>query len=140
MEGQRFAVLATQEGGLPYTNLVAFSFAESLTKLYFVTPRETAKFKNISGSPYVSLFIDNRANRDSDITSAVGISVTGVASILDDDMKEELLPGYIERHPYLEDFAWDPDNALVSVEVTRYTVVSRFTRVDLLDPRSHNGM
>ena len=136
MDGQRFAVLATQGAGVPYTNLVAYACSENLRKLYFVTPRDTSKFRNIIENPYVSLFIDNRANRGSDIASAVGISVTGAASGLDDDMKEDLLPLYLERHPYLADFAWAPENALVSVEVARYTIVRNFTQVDVVDPQA----
>lgn len=132
MEGQRIAVLATQEGGVPSTDLVAFAFADNLKYLLFVIPRETTKFRSIIANPYVSLFIDNRA---SDIVSVVGISVNGKASEIDDVMKEEYLQPYLERHPDLADFAWAQENALVSIDVSRYTIVRNFARADVIDPQ-----
>jgi nitroimidazol reductase NimA-like FMN-containing flavoprotein (pyridoxamine 5'-phosphate oxidase superfamily) len=136
MESQRFAVLATQGTGVPYTNLVAFSFADTLRYIYFITPSDSTKFRNMRANPYVSLFIDNRVNRGSDIVSAVGISATGIATALDDEMKEDLLGPFLERHPDLEEFAWAPENVLVSVGVTRYTVVRQFSQVEVIDPQA----
>ena len=135
MNKQRFAVLATQGDGVPYTNLVAFVCSDDLVTVVFMTPRDTSKFRNICRNPGVSLFIDNRSNSDTDIESAVGISVTGTASVLDDDVKYELLHKYLDRHPYLSDFTRAAGNALISVEVTRYTVVSGLTWVEAYEPR-----
>jgi len=136
MESQRFAVLATQGAGVPYTNLVAFSSSDDMRHIHFITPRDSVKFRNMRANPYVSLFIDNRVNRGSDIVSAVGISATGIATALDDEMKEDLLGPFLERHPDLEEFAWAPENVLVSVEVTRYTVVRQFSQVEVIDPQA----
>jgi len=136
---QRFAVLATEGDGAPYTNLVAYACNSELDALVFLTPRETKKFSNIIGNPQVSLFVDNISNQPEDIQSAVGISIAGIASVIDDDLKGKYLKNYLERHPYLEDFAWADGNALIRVEVEQYTVVSNFSRVEEFDPRSPNS-
>lgn len=133
---QRFAVLATQGDGAPYTNLVAYACTSELDTLVFLTPRRTKKFSNIIGNPQVSLFVDTISNQAADIQSAVGISITGIASVIDDDLKAEYLKIYLERHPYLADFAQAAGNALIWVDVQRYTVVRNFNRVEVFDPRS----
>ena len=50
VESQRFAVLATQFEGQPYSNLVAFAEAEDLRSLLFVTSRNTRKYSNTLAS------------------------------------------------------------------------------------------
>ena len=46
LASQRFAVIATQSEGQPYSNLVAFTEADNLRSLLFVTSRHTKKYSN----------------------------------------------------------------------------------------------
>ncbi len=135
MTHQRFAVLATQDEVAPYTNLIAYSFTAELDAIFFLTPRKTKKYENILAKSGVSVFINTLSNQAEDIKSAVGISVTGTASEIDNEIKEKYLKEYLERHPYLTGFAWDTDNALIRVDVILYTVVQNFNRVEKFDPR-----
>ena len=51
---QKFAVLATQKDGQPYTNLVASASTEDCKHLLFVTPRATRKFANLASDALIA--------------------------------------------------------------------------------------
>lgn len=126
---QRLAVLSTQKDGAPYANLVAFSSADELTKLVFVTPRATRKFSNITADNRVAMLMDNRSNDNLDFSDAVAVTATGRAFDLKSTEKDRLLDNYLSKHPHLTDFAKSPSCAVISVEVETYYCVYRFQNV-----------
>ena len=126
---QRLAVLSTQKDGAPYANLVAFSSADELTKLVFVTPRATRKFSNITADNRVAMLMDNRSNDNLDFSNAVAVTATGRAFDLKSTEKDRLLDNYLSKHPHLTDFAKSPSCAVISVEVETYYCVYRFQNV-----------
>ena len=75
---QRFAVLATQFEGQPYSNLVAFAEADNLRSLLFVTSRDTRKYSNTLASKKVAILIDSRTNQALDLNNAVAITALGM--------------------------------------------------------------
>jgi heme iron utilization protein len=101
---QSLAVLATQEDGRPYTNLVSFAATEDLRILLFATARSTRKFSHILDSPQVALLVDNRTNSIRDFRDAVAISALGKASVVEGAEKEHLSSIYLAKHPHLTDF------------------------------------
>jgi heme iron utilization protein len=127
---QYFAVLCTEENGQPYSNLVAFAFADDLKYLIFVTGRNTSKYRNIFKNQRVSLLIDNRTNNPTDIEKATAITVIGGAH-------EETEGGtvfhaiYLSRHPHLSQFVSETDNALIVVTVAAY-IIARFDNTQRL--------
>ena len=123
---QYFAVLNSLGEGLPYSNLVSFAITEDLRSLVFVTDRNTRKYRNITENSNISLLIDNRTNRPSDIKQAVAITVIGTAREELND-KSSLQAILIARHPQLKGFVNDPDSALIRVEVREY-VIAGFDR------------
>ena len=133
IRGQRFAVLATSGEDGPYTSLVAFAGTGAPHELAFVTPRDSAKYRNLAGNDRVSLFIDDRGNRDADLRDATGITVMGRAAEVTGPRRDGILPRYLERHGRLADFAGDEANALVLVTVIRYVMVSEFSRVEVCE-------
>lgn len=116
---QYFAVLSTAENGQPYCNLVAFAVTDDLKHLIFVTPRNTAKFKNIIDNPGVALLVDNRGNNPADIEKATAITVIGDAheAIENESLYRSI---YLARHPNLSRFL--DDNALIVVSITSFIV------------------
>jgi nitroimidazol reductase NimA-like FMN-containing flavoprotein (pyridoxamine 5'-phosphate oxidase superfamily) len=126
---QRYAVLATQKAGQPYTNLVAFAAVEDGKRLIFVTPRATRKFTNIGEDPHVSMMIDNRENRASDINDAMAVSAIGVAEEVSGQEKEALLRLFLSKHPFLETFARSASCALMKISVEKYDIVREFQNV-----------
>lgn len=126
---QRLAVLATQQGGEPYANLVAFCASADLKHLYFITPRSTRKFANLSADGRVSLLVTDSANAETDFHQAVAVTIIGNAAELTGAEKQEALAPYLAKHPYLEDFACAPTCALIRVKVRIYILVSHFQTV-----------
>lgn len=128
-KSQKLAVLSTHDGGQPYANLVAFVSHDDLKQIFFVTPRTTRKFDNLSADPRVALLINNSLNIDSDFHEAVSVTALGHAKEILGAAKDEILSRYIGKHPYLEAFATAPTCALVSVTITTYVMVKNFQHV-----------
>jgi len=126
---QQLAVLATSQRGQPYTSLVAFAFSDDLRRLFFATTRATRKFANLQAEPRVSLLIDNRSHRSDDFREAIAVTALGRAQEINGSRRQALLDLYLARHTGLHEFATAPTCALFQVEVTRYSLVSRFQNV-----------
>ncbi len=126
---QRLAVLCTQREGAPYGNLVAFSSADELTRLVFVTPKATRKFSNITADHRVAMLIDNRSNDNLDFSQAIAVTATGRAFDLKSAERDRLLDLYLSKHPHLTEFAKSPSCAVISIEVETYYCVYRFQNV-----------
>jgi heme iron utilization protein len=121
ISSQYFAVLNSVGNGLPYSNLVSFAVTKDLKSLVFVTDRDTRKYKNIKENKDVSLMIDNRANRPSDIVEAVAITLIGIARE-ESGNNENLKALLLGRHPQLQDFIYDPNAALIVVNVSEFII------------------
>jgi heme iron utilization protein len=118
---QYFAVLNTLGEGLPYSNLVSFAITGDLNSLIFVTDRNTRKFRNIIGNSNISLLIDNRTNRPSDISQAIAVTVIGAAHE-EREKKNSLKEIFLARHPQLTQFVDEPNNAMMLVAVSEYII------------------
>jgi len=121
VDTQYFAVLNSVGGGQPYSNLVAFAITGDLKSLVFITDRNTRKYKNIKENNNISLLIDNRTNQPSDIAQAIAITVIGKA-IEELDKKSNLRAIFLTRHPQLQLFVDDPNNALILVTVSEFII------------------
>jgi nitroimidazol reductase NimA-like FMN-containing flavoprotein (pyridoxamine 5'-phosphate oxidase superfamily) len=124
LASQRFAVLATQFEGQPYSNLVALAEADNLRSLLFVTSRDTRKYSNTLASKKVAVLIDSRTNKASDLNNAVAITALGTIEEVGTDKKGYLSGIYLSRHPQLKDFLHKPSNALMRISVTEYIVAT----------------
>jgi heme iron utilization protein len=125
---QRFAVLATQSEGQPYSSLIAFAEADNLRSLLFVTSRDTRKYSNILVSKKVALLIDSRTNQDLDLTDAVAITALGTIEEISKANDVYLSKIYLSKHPKLKDFLYKPSSALMKVSINNY-VISTFGSV-----------
>lgn len=133
---QLFCVLATQEDGQPYANLVAFVATDDLRYLAFATSRNTRKYGNISADPRVALMVDNSSNQEVDVRDAVATTALGTAEEVKGADREHLLGLYLAKHPNLKEFVTSPECALLRVGIGRYYVVSHFQNVvELAVPR-----
>jgi general stress protein 26 len=130
---QKLGVIATPMDidGPPYINLIAFAHTPNLKELIFATNRDTKKFANIKNNPKISMLVDNRGNRPSDFKDAVAVSVFGFAEEIQNDF-DEYLDIYLNKHPYLADFARDPKCALLKIRVSEYYYVSKFQNVKII--------
>ena len=124
LASQRFAVLATQFEGQPYSNLVALAEADNLRRLLFVTSRDTRKYSNTLASKKVAVLVDSRTNQALDLNNAVAITALGTIEEVAADNRHYLSGIYISKHPQLKDFLHKPSNALMKVSVTDYIVAT----------------
>ena len=126
---QKLAVLSTHQSGQPYASLIAFVGSNDLKKIFFVTPRTTRKFSNLTANPRVAVLINSSLNVDSDFHEAVSVTALGTAKEINGSQKDEILSLYLSKHPYLESFATSPTCALVGVAIIRYVMVKNFQHV-----------
>ncbi len=136
LKSQLFCVLATQDKGQPYGNLVAFMATDDLEDLVFATSRRTRKYRNIASDPRVALLADSRSNQQSDIRNAIVVTALGTAEEAEGADRERLLNLYLAKHPNLAGFVSSPDCALLRVRIDKYYMVSDFQNVtELIVPR-----
>jgi nitroimidazol reductase NimA-like FMN-containing flavoprotein (pyridoxamine 5'-phosphate oxidase superfamily) len=129
LSSQLFCVLATQDRGQPYGNLVAFVATDDLSGLVFATSRNTRKYGNIVTDPRVAMLVDSRSNQGSDIGNAVAATALGTVEEVQGDDRERLVALYLAKHPHLEEFVSSPDCAMLTVKIDRYYLVSEFQKV-----------
>lgn len=129
LSNQRLAVLSTHNSGQPYASLVAFACSDDLRFLYFVTPRTTRKFTHLQNDGRMALLIASSANQETDFHEAMAVTVVGRAGEIFGVEKETALNRYLEKHPYLEDFARSPTCAFVQVNARTYILVKNFQHV-----------
>lgn len=126
---QLFASLSTLQAEHPYNNLVAFATTDDLKSILFVTKRGTRKYSNLISNNNVSVLIDNRTNRDSDLRTALAVSAVGTAEVVKDSRKEELYQLFLLKHYNLESFARSPESELFQIRVKCYYAVRNFQEV-----------
>ena len=126
---QTLAVLSTHQDGQPYASLVAFVATEDLKHIFFVTPKTTRKFDNLSTDSRVAMLINSSQNKAADFHQALAVTAVGSAEEITGDEKEKYLQFYLARHPYLQDFAKSPTCALVRVTARSYYLVKNFQNV-----------
>ena len=127
---QYFAVLNTLGEGLPYSNLVSFAVTENLRALVFVTSRNTRKYRNIQENKNISLLIDNRTNRPSDVSQAIAITAIGTACE-EVENRSSLQAIFLARHPQLKQFVDEQNNAIMLITVSEY-IIAGFDKVQRL--------
>ena len=129
LASQNLDVLATRKKYQPYASLVAFVSTEDLKHIYFVTPRTTRKFANLTADGRVAVLVNSSTNQSSDFHKAISVTAVGEAEEVVGDERSRRLSFYLARHPYLEDFARSPTCALVRVTARSYYLVKNFQKV-----------
>jgi len=121
ISNQYFAVLNSLGDGLPYSNLVSFAISEDLKSLIFITDRNTRKYRNVKEYKHISLLIDNRSNQPSDVSQAIAITAIGTARE-ETENRNNFQSVFLTRHPYLQHFANNSNNAMIVVTVSEYII------------------
>jgi nitroimidazol reductase NimA-like FMN-containing flavoprotein (pyridoxamine 5'-phosphate oxidase superfamily) len=129
LDSQKLAVLATQNHGQPYVNLVAFAATADLKYILFATTRATRKFANLLADPRVALLVDNRKNDVADFAEAAALTALGKAWELHGSERQQFLEVYLKKHPHLQEFVNAPTCAFLRIKVDKYIVVRQFQDV-----------
>lgn len=61
-DSQRYAVLATDDCGQPFTSLMAFAATDDLRHLVILSDRNTRKFANLAANRRVALLVQQPVN------------------------------------------------------------------------------
>jgi nitroimidazol reductase NimA-like FMN-containing flavoprotein (pyridoxamine 5'-phosphate oxidase superfamily) len=128
-DSQNLAVLATHNEGQPYASLVAFVTTEDLKQIYFVTPKTTRKFANLSKDDRVAVLVNSSTNQNADFHRAISVTAVGNAEEITGAEREKILKQYLAKHPHLVDFVKSPTCALVRVTPRSYYMVKNFQTV-----------
>lgn len=127
---ERYAVLATDAGGQPYTSLIAYALTEDMKGVVFATPKNTSKHKNILKNPRVSVLIDSRFQSAGDYLNTESVTVLGTALALRRGRKWSASAAVLKKkHPQLRDFIASSTTAIIHIEVTHYIHVDSFQRI-----------
>ncbi len=126
---QKLGVLSTVGENGPYASLVAFAVADDDHRLFFVTPRATRKFANISANAQVALLVNNSINNPEDFHKAAAVTAVGIATPVSLPELETIREQYLTKHPYLEEFSHSPSCEFIAISVERYILVERFQNV-----------
>lgn len=126
---QKYAVLATDNQGQPYTSLMAYSITDDLRAFILMTERGRQKYENLMTNPRVAIMVDNRENLGSDLDVTIAVTAQGVAEEITGDARDEWRAFCLARHPALQAFADSPGCAFIRIQVTSYVIVQQFQDV-----------
>ena len=126
-------MLATERRGLPYTNLIGYLLSRDFKYLYFFTPKNTMKYKNIEINPNVSIIINNRDKSSNKKTLITAVTVIGKASILE-KFDRTIISEFLFYYPELTEFTKPGLNALVKIDIDKYILVSKLQHVVEVKP------
>jgi nitroimidazol reductase NimA-like FMN-containing flavoprotein (pyridoxamine 5'-phosphate oxidase superfamily) len=129
LETQKYAVLATDNHGQPYTSLMAYSITDDLRVFILMTERGRLKYENLMSNPRVAIMIDNRENLGSDLDATIAVTAQGVAEEISADGRDAARAFCLARHPALQSFAESPSCAFIRIQVTSYVIVRQFQDV-----------
>ena len=129
LETQKYAVLATDNHGQPYTSLMAYSITDDLRVFILMTERGRLKYKNLMSNPRVAIMIDNRKNLGSDLDATIAVTAQGVAEEISAEGRDAARAFCLARHPALQSFAESPNCAFIRIQVTSDVIVQQFQDV-----------
>ena len=129
LNGQRSGVLATCFMDIPLCSQMAFAADEDPRALIMVTPKQTAKYDNMSANPNVSFLVSTARNEPSDPADAQALTVTAFATELDGERMHRAVTLFSNRHPNLSAFAAASDSAVMELKVDSYSLVNNFQRL-----------
>jgi len=122
-----FAVLATDDAGLPYTSLISYALTPDMKTVIFATPKGTRKYRNILNSSQVALLIDNRSKSKHKLMETEAITVIGAAKHVRRGKRwDELSKIFLRKHADLEEFLHARTTALVAIQIIECVHVSQF--------------
>jgi hypothetical protein len=137
VEGEPYAVLATQGDEQPYGSVIAVAPSDDLCQAAFCTSRATRKYNLLERCDRIALVIDDRSKHGDDIRRVSAVTATGRAIELDPGPdRDRWHHALLDRHPYLKEFLASPSCAIFVVDIVRYLHVVRFQEVSQWVPRA----
>lgn len=119
IRSQDMCVLATVKGNKPHCSLMAYVTDEECRTIYMITHKNTAKYRNLTANPSLSLLIDTRLmDRGEDRQRAKALTVNGVFERIENsDKRFNILAKFLKNHVHLREFASHPDAEVLAVRI-----------------------
>lgn len=129
IRSQDMCVLATAAGNRPHCSLMAYVTDEHCREIYMVTHRNTAKFRNATENPSVSLLIDTRLEDEGDRRQrARALTVSGLFERIENpERREAIRARLLERQAHLRDFATHPEAEVFAVKILALQLLDGIT-------------
>jgi nitroimidazol reductase NimA-like FMN-containing flavoprotein (pyridoxamine 5'-phosphate oxidase superfamily) len=129
IRSQDICVLATACDNKPHCSLMAYVTDDHCREIYMVTHRNTAKFRNATKNPSVSLLMDTRLEEEGGRRQrAQALTVTGLFERIEiPERREAIRARLLERHTHLRDFAAHPEAEVVAVKILALQLLDGIT-------------
>jgi len=124
LKRNKFAVLATDNGGQPHVSLVAITMFGNFRQLIFATYRNTLKYRNLSHNNKVALLIENRDSDMKDLQGSTVLTIIGHTEEISITENGAAYWVHLKRHPEMESFMKSSDCALILVIAQSFQVVN----------------
>jgi nitroimidazol reductase NimA-like FMN-containing flavoprotein (pyridoxamine 5'-phosphate oxidase superfamily) len=129
IRSQDICVLATACDNEPHCSLMAYVIDDHCREIYMVTHRSTAKFRNATKNPNVSLLIDTRLEDEGERRQrARALTVTGLFERIENpERREAIRARLLKRHAHLRDFAAHPEAEVFAVKILALQLLDGIT-------------
>ena len=116
LKAQDVCALATvSPEGQPHCSLMFYVTDDHGRHIYMLTRGGTKKYRNVSANPAVSVLIDSRERRSPE-EPMLALTITGICeTLIEGGLRQTMLERLLERHPYLQGVAADPQVKVLSV-------------------------
>lgn len=110
-------VLATSIGNIPHCSLMAYITNADGDRLFFVTLKQTRKYRAICDNSSVSFLVDTRMSHQ-DRHEIQALTVSGKCTLVADlNDASPLLAEMAEQHPHLIEIVHHPDVAILECRI-----------------------
>lgn len=139
LDQQIQCVLATLQDDQPCQHMMAFAYAEDLSRIYLATYLETRKYRNMISNPSVSILWDNRSGSPADHVDGLSLIALGRAELLGGSAQVEVHELILKRNPALQILLEDESCKLFMVLIEDYQWTKGYQQVLHYSPAAHPG-
>ena len=139
LDQQIQCVLATLQGDQPCQHMMAFAYAEDLSRIYLATYMDTRKYRNMITNPSVSILWDNRSGSAADHVNGLSLIALGRAELLAGSAQAEVRELMLKRNPALQVLLEDGSCKLFAVSIEDYQWTKGYQQVLHYIPATQAG-
>jgi len=139
LDRQIQCVLATLQNDQPCQHMMAFAFAEDLSRIFLATYMNTRKYRNMIANPRVSILWDNRSGSASDHVDGLSLIALGRAELLSGSMQAEVRELMLKRNPALQALLENESCKLFMILIEDYQCTKGYQQVLHFNPAAQPG-
>lgn len=139
LEQQIQCVLATLQTDQPCQHMMAFAYAEDLSRIFLATYRDTRKYRNMITNPRVSILWDNRSGSAADHVDGLSLIALGRSELLVGSAQAAARELMLKRNPALQVLLEDESCRLFTVLIDDYQWTKGYQQVLHYVPAAQPG-